>query len=205
MKLRSVAIVSVAAALSGFPAASQQPQETGPISAAIVVDTSGSMAYKMTLARQLVSEVLKSANPLDEFTFIQASDRPVALTGFVSAGDAMQTLAYTQSKGRSALLDGIYLGLQLTKAGRNQRKVLLVISDGSDNASRYTETEIRNALSETGVRVYTVGFSDPAAHLELLLRIAERAGGRHFGVMNASSVPHTALELSAAMRAQPQR
>jgi Ca-activated chloride channel homolog len=56
-----------------------------------------------------------------------------------------------QSKGRSAVLDGIYLVLQVCKAGRNVRKILLVISDGGENSSRYTETEIKNAIAETGV------------------------------------------------------
>jgi Ca-activated chloride channel family protein len=206
VKLRSILIGCVMTASASFPAAVQQPREPAPVSAGIVVDTSGSIGHKMKLARQLVSELLKSANPLDEFTFVQASDRPVVLSGFVKAGDAIETLTYTQSMGRSALLDGIYLGLQLTKAARNQRRVLLVISDGGDNASRYTETEIGSAISETGVRVYTVGLNqlnDPAERPSLLPRIAERAGGRHFGIENASSVPQTVLELSAAIRAQP--
>jgi hypothetical protein len=66
-----------------------------------------------------------------------------------------------QSKGRSAVLDAIYMGLQVGKAGRNVRKILLVISDGGENSSRYTETEIKNAISETGVRVYVVGVDEP--------------------------------------------
>ena len=158
MKLHSPMIASVMTVLFCVTAVGQQPEEAPPISMGIVLDTSGSMGTKLALARQLVSELLKPASSLDEFALIQASDRPVVLSGFVTAADALQTqVASTQSRGRSALLDAIYLGLQLTKTGRNARKVLLVISDGGDNSSRYTEAEITNATREAGVRVYAIG------------------------------------------------
>jgi|SRR5579862_2386241 len=115
-----------------------------------------------------------------------------------------------QSKGRSAVLDGIYLGLQVSKAGRNVRKILLVISDGGENSSRYTETEIKNAIAETGVRVDVVGVDEPIAGSKrspeevagsaLLLQIAERSGGRYFGMEPTTNLPYVALEIVNAMR-----
>jgi len=90
-----------------------------------------------------------------------------------------------------ALKVSVYMGLQVSKAGRNVCKILLVISDGGENSSRYTEAEIKNAISETGVRVYVVGVDAPiagggrspeeVAGSAFLLRIAERGGGRYFG------------------------
>ena len=121
-------------------------------------------------------------------------------------------VSFAQSKGRSAVLDGIYLGVQVSKAGHNARKVLLVISDGGENSSRYTQTEIKNAISETGVRVYVAGVdgsvegrggsSEVVAGQSLLLQIAER--GRYFGMERMTNLPQTALELVGAMRAQLQ-
>lgn len=171
------------------------------------------MGTKLALARQLVSELLKPASSLDEFALIQASDRPVILSGFVAAPDALQTqVASTQSRGRTALLDAIYLGLEYTKTGRNGRKVLLVVSDGGDNISRYTETEIQNAIRETGVRVYAIGITEAIAGRgrtaeevagpALLLQLAEHAGGRHFDMERVSNLPQMALEISTAMRAR---
>src|SRR5579871_3524672 len=143
-------------------ATGQPAQEAPPISLGIVLDTSGSMGHKLGRARQLVSELLKLAGSQDEFALVQTSDRPVVVSGYGSTADALETqLTFAQSKGRSAVLDGIYMGLQVSRAGRNARKVLLVISDGGENSSRYTETEIRNAIAETGVRVYVVGFEEP--------------------------------------------
>jgi Ca-activated chloride channel family protein len=147
-------------------------------------------------------ELLKLTSPLDEFALIQASDRPVVVSGYGSSADTLQTqVALIQSKGRSAVLDGIYMGLQVSKAGRNARKVLLVISDGGENNSRYTETEIRNAIAETGVRVYVAGVNEPVAGSALLLQIAERGGGRYLGMQRTPNLPQVALELISAMRA----
>ena len=83
MKLHSPMIASVMTAVFCIAAAGQQPEEAPPISMGIVLDTSGSMGTRLALARQLVSELLKSASSLDEFALIQASDRPVVLSGFV--------------------------------------------------------------------------------------------------------------------------
>jgi len=86
-----------------------------------------------------------------------------------------------------------------------------MISDGGENSSRYTETEIKNAISETSVRVYVVGVDEPnavggrspeeVAGSALLLQIAERGGGRYFGMERSTNLPQVALELISAMRA----
>jgi Ca-activated chloride channel family protein len=212
MKLYPRAIALVTTTLFCVPAPGQPPGETPPMSLGIVLDTSGSMGFKLARARQLVSELVRLTGSLDEFALIQASDRPVVVSGYGSTADALQTqVAFVQSKGRSSVLDGIYMGLQVSKAGRNGRKVLLVISDGGENSSRYTETEIKNAIAETGVRIYVVGVDEPsagrgtspeeAAGLAFLLQIAERGGGRYFGMERTLNLPQVALELISAMRA----
>ena len=203
MKLQYFLMAALAINLSVRTAAAQQSDEPLPASVGIVLDTSGSMSFKLSQARQIVAAVMNSATPSDEFAVIQAADRPVALSGFVGASSVLPALRFIQPKGRSALLDGIYLGTQLMKMAHNERKVLLVISDGLDNASRYQETEIINALSETGVRVYTMGVNKPTEIPELLQRIADRGHGRTFGVDNVNRLPQAALELTAAMRTQP--
>ena len=212
MKLYPCVIALVITTLFCVAAVGQPLDQTPSISMGIVLDTSGSMGINLARARQLVSELLKLTGPLDEFALIQASDRPVVVGGYGSTADASLTqVAFMQSKGRSAVLDGIYMGLQVSKAGRNARKVLVVISDGGENSSRYTETEIKNAIAQTGVRVYVVGVDEPiagggrspeeVAGSALLLQIAERSGGRYFGMERTTNSPQVALELINAMRA----
>jgi len=212
MKLCPRVIALAIAILFCVTAVGQPPDQTPPISMGIVLDTSGSMGTRLARARQLVSALLKLTGPLDEFALIQASDRPVVVSGYGSTADALQTqVGFMQSKGRSAVLDGIYMGLQVSKAGHNACKVLLVISDGGENSSRYTETEIKNAIAETGVRVYVVGADEAiagrgrspeeVAGQAVLLQIAERGGGRYFGMERNTNLPEAALELISAMRA----
>ena len=70
---------------------------------------------------------------------------------------------FTQPKGRTALLDAIYLALNEMKKAKNPRKALLIISDGGDNWSRYTENEIRNRVKEADVQMYGIGIYEPIA------------------------------------------
>jgi Ca-activated chloride channel homolog len=180
----------------------QQSTEATPASIAIVIDTSGSMGQKVRLARQLISQLARPAHSLDEFALIQASDRPIVLSGFASTGDALQTqLGFTQSKGRSALLDAIYLGVQIAKTGRNARKAVLVISDGGENSSRYSEIEVKNAISEARVGVYAIGV-DEAAGAGFLPQIADYARGRYFDIRSGSDATEVASNVSMAVREQ---
>ncbi len=72
-------------------------------------------------------------------------------------------LTFTQSKGRTALLDGVYMAMNQMKKARNPRKAILIISDGGDNSSRYTESEVKNAVRESDVQIYAIGIFEPAA------------------------------------------
>jgi Ca-activated chloride channel family protein len=188
-------------------------QQAGvPVSVAVVLDTSGSMGGKLRLARQIVSDVLQPAIAGDEIAVIAAADRPVEVRGFVRAADAVEAIASAESKGRSALLDAIQLGLERAKTASNVRRVLLVISDGGDNGSRHMESEIRTAIRDSGVRVYFVGIHEPIAGRG---RTAEELGGaallerlagdrgRYIGVDRGSDVSAMAAEIRAAMRALP--
>jgi Ca-activated chloride channel family protein len=201
MKLYTRKIALIITTLFCITAKAQPANETAPISLGIVLDTSGSMGSKLVRARQVISELVKLAGSSDEFALIQASGRPVVASGFGSTAEELQTqLFFSQSKGRSAVLDGIYLGLELSRAGRNARKVLLVISDGGENSSRYTETEIRSAMSETGVRIYVVGVGEAADGPGILPQLAERSGGRYFDGGRDANLSQIAQYLVSAMR-----
>ena len=63
---------------------------------------------------------------------------------------------FTAARGETALLDGIYLGLSEMKGARNTKKALLIISDGGDNHSRYSETDIRRSAREADVQIYAI-------------------------------------------------
>lgn len=186
-----------------------------PVSVSVVLDTSGSMGFRLGSARVVASEILKPTSPLDQVSLVQASDEPELVSDFQSGAErSLGQLEFLRARGGSFLLDAIYLGLRQATFGRNERKVLVVISDGGDNGSRYTESEIANAIRESGVRLFIVGMNDPidggttvageqAVGAALLSRLAGRTGGGYFNVTRRSDATLIAAELRAAMRARP--
>src|SRR5207245_7953226 len=121
----------------------------------------GSMISKTERAREAVVEFCKAANPQDEVFIITFADAPRLLPGFTRNVDEIQNkLVFTAPKGRTALLDAVYLGMHKMKEAKNQKKALLIISDGGDNHSRYTESEIKSTVKEADVMIYSIGIYD---------------------------------------------
>lgn len=189
----------------------QFSSEDAPISIGLVFDTSGSMGPKLQKSRQAAAEFFKTANPSDEFFLVQFNDRPELSVPFTTDTDKLQsTLAFTQSKGRTALLDSVYLAMHEMKRAHNPRKALLIISDGGDNSSRYTETEIRNAVREADVQIFAIGIfeslgnrgrtPEEAAGPGLLNELAEQTGGREYAVENIAELPDIAAKIGTELR-----
>ena len=187
--------------------------EEAPLSLAVVFDASGSMGYKMTKAREAVAQFFKTSNPEDEFFLVQFNNRPEMVTGFTrSMAEIQSRLTFVRSKGRTALLDAIYLALNQMKQARNSQKALLVISDGGDNSSRYTPREIKRTVRESDVQIYAIGIYEPystrgrtpeeAAGPGLLTEIAEATGGRQFAVQNVNELPDIAEKIGIELRNQ---
>lgn len=187
--------------------------EDRPIAIGLVFDTSGSMGSKLQKSRQAVGQLMKTANPEDEFFLVQFNDRPELTLAFTRDIEEVQNrLTFVQSRGRTALLDGIYLALNQMKKAHNPRKALVVISDGGDNSSRYTESEIKNLVREADVQIYAIGIFEPissrgrtAEELSgpgLLTDIAEQTGGRHFPVENLNELPDVAAKIGIELHNQ---
>jgi Ca-activated chloride channel homolog len=191
----------------------QQPIRTfacddAPVSIGVILDLSGSMSNKVVRARGAVLQFMKTSNPQDEFYVIGFNDRPELITDFTSSPDDVEArLATIQAGHRTALLDAIYFGLEKMKQAKYQRKALLIVSDGGDNNSRYTENEVRSAVKEADVQIYSIGIFDPeAATVEerngplLLNDISSDTGGRLFRVDDLSEMGDIATRISAELR-----
>ena len=187
--------------------------EDAPLSVGIVFDSSGSMGNKLQKSRQAVAQFCKTANPEDEFFLVQFRDRPELGLAFTSDIEEIQSrITFSHSKGRTAMLDAVYLALHEMKKARNPRRALLVISDGGDNSSRYTEGEIKNLIREADVQVYGIGIYEPLgargrtteemAGPSLLSEIAEQTGGRAYPVDNLNDLPDIAAKIGVELRNQ---
>ncbi|HLY59176.1 MAG TPA: VWA domain-containing protein [Terriglobia bacterium] len=185
--------------------------EDMPISVGLIFDSSGSMSGKIQKSEEAVLQFFKTSNPQDEFMLINFNDSPNLISGFTSKFENLQNnLLFVKSGGRTALLDAIYLGLNEMKRASTSRKVLLVVSDGGDNHSRYTPRDIKRALKETDVAIYAVGIFEPMASRgrtmeesdgpNLLAELAEVSGGRMFSVDDADELPDITEKISIELR-----
>ena len=130
----------------------------GPLSVGLVFDGSGSMSRNIDLCKQAILAFFRYASREDEYFLIEFSDRPHLLSRFTSQTDRiMAYVGAARGGGRTALYDAIYFAIAEMQHARHDRKVLLVLSDGADNASRYTEKDIRSAIQESDVQIYTIG------------------------------------------------
>jgi Ca-activated chloride channel homolog len=171
-----------------------------PVSAGIVFDTSGSMKKRMQDSRAAVQQFLQTAVPNDEFFLVQFADTASLLSPFTRQGDAvLHNLDGMEPHGWTALYDAMFLSVQQLRRATNPRRVLLVLSDGEDNNSRYSESEALSLVREADVRVYAIGLFAKARCLE---RMAEETGGRMITIHNFSELPAAMEKLSDEIRNQ---
>jgi Ca-activated chloride channel family protein len=184
--------------------------EDAPISLGVIFDISGSMSNKIDKSRDAVVEFFRTANPQDEFFLITFSEKPELLADFTqSIEDIQSRLVYAQPKGRTALLDAIYLGMTRMRKARYEKKALLIISDGGDNHSRYTEGEIKSMVKESDVQIYGIGLYDRDFKTaeeregpELLSEVTEVTGGRTFAIGSANELADVATKIGIELRNQ---
>jgi len=186
--------------------------EDAPTAIAIVFDASDSMRKKLSTARKALAELLRESNPDDDFSLIVFNRKAKLLVPFThEAGEIEGHLGELHAEGRTALFDGIHLALVEMKQSGYRRKAVVILSDGGDNQSRYTEREIRAAIWESDVQIYAIGIFDLlTGHLppeeargpEVLTRVAEETGGRHFPVDNLGDLPGICKLIGRQLRNQ---
>jgi Ca-activated chloride channel family protein len=168
------------------------------------------MKDKIDKAREAVVEFFRTANPQDEFFLVTFADKPDVLSSFTrSVEDIQGKLVYAVPKGRTSLLDAVYLGMNKMRDGQNSKKALLIISDGGDNRSRYTESEIKSIVRESDVQIYAIGIYDPWAATDeerhgpaLLNEITEVTGGRAYTLSSPNELADTATKIGMELRNQ---
>jgi len=184
--------------------------EDEPISLGVIFDVSGSMSNKINKSRDAIVEFFKTANPQDEFFLITFADKPELLSDFTNSIEDIQgKLVYATPKGRTSLLDAIYMGMDKMHEARHPKKALLIISDGGDNRSRYTDSEIKSLVKEADVEIYAIGIYDglnstteEARGPYLLAEITEATGGRTFPINDVSELTDVATKIGVELRNQ---
>jgi Ca-activated chloride channel family protein len=184
--------------------------EDAPVSIGVIFDMSGSMGSKIDRAREAVGEFFKTANPQDEFFLIAFNDKPEEIADFTSSVEDIQgRLIYSVPRGRTALLDAIYLGVSKMRQAKYPKKAMLIISDGGDNHSRYTEGEIKSMVKEADILIYAIGIYDHYFPTEeerlgpaLLSDVTELTGGRAFTIDNPNDLADVSTKIGIELRNQ---
>ena len=182
--------------------------EDAPITIGVVFDLSGSMASKFVRARKALTEFLRTSNPQDEFFVVGFNDRPSVIVDYTSDVDDVEArMVMLKPENRTALIDAVYLGVDHLRQARYERKALLILSDGGDNRSRYTQNELERVVREAGVQIFSIGIFDnyapsPEEQMgpQLLKEICESTGGRLFTVSDAGDLEDIASRISAELR-----
>jgi Ca-activated chloride channel family protein len=187
--------------------------EDVPISIGVIFDFSGSMSNKVGKAREAAVQFFKTANQQDEFFLVSFNERAELTSSFTNSVEDLQSrMMLTAPKGRTALLDALYLGLSQMRGAHNAKRALLILSDGGDNHSRYNESDIKRLVKEADTQLYAIGIFDPIgsrnrspeelAGPSLLSEVTEMTGGRVFNVEKLEELPDIASKIGMELRNQ---
>ena len=156
--------------------------DRSPVSVGILLDISGSMEDDILSARNSVVRFLEQGHDLDEYFLITFNDRTKMAYEFTSRRENIQNqIAIAKPKGRTALYDSLYLGLEKIREGTRDKKALIVITDGEDNRSRYTFSEVKQFAKESDVQIYVIGERGKLGYgTGIISEITRLTGGRPF-------------------------
>jgi len=188
-------------------------QEDAPISVGFLLDSSGSMKDKMWQAVEAGGEFLRMSNREDEFFVVQFGERPRLAVPLTKDIERVRSgFLRARPLGRTSLLDAIEMSLTQMKRVNNTRKAIIILSDGGDNHSRATESQIKKGVREADVQIYAVGIFDrnesPKRPPEerngpaLLAGLAGETGGRHFSADALDDLPGICARIGAELREQ---
>lgn len=197
----------------------KQPQDIAffsdddaPVSVGVLFDVSGSMSGdKIKRAREALSRFIQTSHNADEYFLIAFNSRAQLLLDKTRDGNAvLDKLTFVQTRNNTALYDACYLGVEKVQRGAHPKRALLLISDGQDNDSRYTFSEVRRLLKESDVVLYGIGIlsgNDAGSGLGMegqgiLDELANVSGGKAFFPRTAAEMDDIFEQIALELRHQ---
>jgi Ca-activated chloride channel homolog len=183
--------------------------EDTPVTVGLVVDASGSMRPKIGEVVAATLAFARASNPDDELFVVRFNDdvqEVVGDTPFLLARDAGRlesAMTALRPDGRTSLYDGITAALEHLARGSRARKVLIVISDGGDNASAATLDRALKLARESNAAIYTIGVYDDAdidRNPRVLKSLAETTGGERYLPRSPGELLHVCSVIAHEIR-----
>jgi Ca-activated chloride channel family protein len=185
--------------------------DDAPVNLGIVFDVSGSMKGKLDRARDALKAFIQTSHSDDDFFLVGFNQRANLLAEFTDGDTLANKLTLVDPKGQTALYDAAYLGIEKVKQGRHSRNAILLISDGQDNASRYTYGELHKRLKEAGVQIYCIGIVEMGGATggtldmqgqAILEEIAQSTGGKAFFPKSGAELEEITTRIALELRHQ---
>ncbi len=185
--------------------------EDEPASVGIIFDLSGSMKDKISRAHDALKAFIGSCHSQDDFFLVGFNDRARLLAGLTDGETVLDKLTLAEPRGQTALYDATYLGVEKVKEGRHDKRALLIISDGQDNASRYDYGELRKLLKESDVQIYSIGIVEQGVGAGGLLdrqgqlvleEVSRTTGGMAFFPTSFGEMDDAITRIALALRRQ---
>jgi len=168
-----------------------------PVTVGLVVDNSGSMGPKRAEVIAAAMAFARSSNPQDQMFVVNFNEHVSfglpANTPFTDQTTQLQVaLSRIIASGETALCDALAAALEHVKKGNRDKKVLIVLSDGGDNASRYKLGQILTMAGQSDAIIYTIGIyteEDPDQNPNALRQLSKATGGEAFFPIRAGGCP----------------
>ena len=185
--------------------------EDVPVSIGLVIDNSGSMRTKRKRVNRAALTFARTSNPEDEIFLVNFNDQVYVDQEFTkSLADLTDALDHIDARGGTALYDAIYLSLEHIQEGKEDKKALLVITDGQDRDSHYRFESVMEMAQESYCSIYLIGLFDPKSirsraqkkASKLLKQLSEETGGKHFFPESVDEVKAICTQISHEIRNQ---
>lgn len=162
--------------------------EDVPVTVGLVIDHSTSMRPKLAHVIVAARTFVRASNPEDQMFVVNFNEKvtlglPAAVPFTNHAGQLEAAILKAPAEGMTALYDAVLEGLEQLQAGDRDKKVLIVISDGGDNASSTKLAEVLKKAQASSAVIYTIGIfdeDDPDKNPDVLRRLARETGGEDF-------------------------
>jgi Ca-activated chloride channel family protein len=184
--------------------------EETPFAVAILIDSSASMQNKLNRARVAAAQFAETLREDDVTAVYSFNNKVHSLQDFSGSKDISPDIWELEAKDTTALYDAMYTALEALSKRSEQRRAIIVISDGGDNASKHTEKQVLEQAVKTSANIYTIDITDMTDSKNansmiasgLLKNFSDKTGGQYLKTVGGKQLSERLLEVSKELRAQ---
>ncbi len=185
-------------------------REDAPVSIGLIIDDSGSMVNKRERVAAAALALVKASHPDDEVFILHFNEKTYLDTDFTSDVNKLEEgLKLSEPQGTTAMLDAVRLAIEhMNRRAREDKKVLLIVTDGEDNSSVISRDYVVRSAQQSGILIYAIGLlneinDDQTRQAKRELNaLTEATGGQAYYLKNASEAAETARTIAHDIRNQ---